>query len=97
MTIDMKKLEESLKEGLNGLRGLDFEQAENLVRRKNATVLEVSLSKEFQARLAGMALKVPYEDIAELPLKQYAQVCQTVFNFLFSSSDEETPVANSEV
>lgn len=94
MTVDMKKLEE----GLNGLRGLDFEVAENLVRRKNATVLEVSLSKEFQARLAGMALKVPYEDIAELPLKQYAQVCQTVFNFLFSNSeDEETPAPNSEV
>lgn len=92
MAINTKLLED----GLNQLRGLDFEAAENFVRRKNAAVVEVSLSKEFQARLAAAALKVPYADIAELPLKQYAQVTQAVFNFLFAPSDDETPAENSE-
>lgn len=92
MAIDMKPLEE----GLSNLRGLDFEAAENFVRRKNAAIVEVSLSKEFQARLAAAALKVPYEDVAELPLRQYAQVTQVVFNFLFAPSDDATPAESSE-
>ena len=92
MNVDFKKLED----GLSNLRGLDFEAAENFVRRKNAAVVEVSLSKEFQARLAAAALKVPYEDVAELPLRHYAQVTQAVFNFLFAPSENETPVENSE-
>ena len=92
MNVDFNKLDE----GLSNLRGLDFEAAENFVRRKNAAVVEVSLSKEFQARLAAAALKVPYEDIAELPLRQYAQVTQTVFNFLFAPSGDATPAENSE-
>lgn len=92
MTIDMKQLEE----GLSNLRGLDFEAAENFVRRKNVAVAEISFSKEFQARLAAAALKVPYEDVAELPLRQYAQVTQAVFNFLFAPSENETPVERSE-
>lgn len=87
MKVDMK----ALRDGLNNLRGLDFEAAEKIVRGKNPAVVEVSLSKEFQARLAAQALQVPYSDVAELPLKQYARVTQEVFNFLFATSDDETP------
>lgn len=91
--VDISKLEE----GLNKLRGLDFEQVETRVRAKNPTAVEVSLLKEFQARLAAKALGVPYEDVVELPLKEYTRVVQTVFNFLFAISGEETPSASSEV
>ena len=90
---DISKLEE----GLNKLRGLDFEQVETQVRAKNPTAVEVSLLKEFQARLAAKALHVPYADIVELPLKEYTRVVQTVFNFLFAISGDETPSASSEV
>lgn len=90
---DISKLEE----GLNKLRGLDFEQVETRVRAKNPTAVEVSLLKEFQARLAAKALGVPYEDIVEMPLKEYTKVVQAVFNFLFAISGEETPSARSEV
>ncbi len=90
--LDTSKLEEKLA----SLRGLDFETAETLTRRNpaNAAVVEVSVIKEFQARLAALALAVPYEDIKELPLKQYAAVCQRVVNFLFANSDDVTPAAN---
>ena len=90
MTVDFEKLDAGLAE----LRGLDFEQAEMLTRRKNAAAIEISTCKEFQARLAAAALKVPYEEIAELPLKDYTRVTLAVVNFLFGTSDEETPSAN---
>ena len=91
MAIDINKLDE----GLSKLRGLDFEQVEMRVREKHSGLLEVSVSKEFQARLAARALEVPYEDIAELPLKQYSQICTKVLNFLFApSGDSEISATN---
>lgn len=90
--VDISKL----AEGLSKLRGLDFEQAEAQVRSKNPTAVEVSLLKEFQARLAAKALHVPYADIVEMPLKEYTKVVQAVFNFLFAISDDETQPENSE-
>ena len=92
MTIDMSKLED----GLSKLRGLDFEQVEARVRSRNAAAVEVSVLKEFQARLAAKALSVPYEDIAELPLREYTQVCTATLNFLFAPSGDEMPSENSE-
>lgn len=95
MAIDLNKLDEGLKK----LRGLDFEQAETQTRMGtniNLVVPAISFVKEFQARLAAAALEVPYADIAELPLQKYNRVCQTVQNFLNATSDDETPVTNSE-
>lgn len=89
MAIDIKKLEE----GLKGLRGLDFEQCEAQERATGNNYPEMSFSKGFQARLAAKALGVPVADIKELPLKEYNKICQTVFNFLFSTLDEETQSA----
>lgn len=89
MAIDVKKLDE----GLNGLRGLDFEQCEAQERSAGNNYPEMSFSKGFQARLAARALGVPPADVRELPLREYNKICQTVFNFLFSTSDEETPAA----
>ena len=88
-----------LYDGLNKLRGLDFEQAEAQTRtgsNANLVVPIISFVKEFQARLAALALEVPYADIAELPLKQYNRVCNEVQNFLNSNLDDETASENSE-
>lgn len=93
--VDVSKLEEGLKE----LRGLDFEAAENQTRlnsNTNLVVPAISFVKEFQARLAAAALRVPYADIAELPLRKYNRVCQMVQNFLNDTSDDETLAENSE-
>lgn len=92
MAIDISKLDE----GLNKLRGLDFEQCEAQERAAGNTFPELSFNKSFQARLAARALDVPTADIKELPLKQFAKVTQAVFNFLFNTSDAETPSEKSE-
>lgn len=94
--VDITKLEE----GLSELRGLDFEAAENQTRlssNTNLVVPVISMTHEFQARLAAIALKVPYQDISTLPLKKYRRVCQAVQNFLNNISDDETLAENSEV
>lgn len=87
--VDITKLEE----GLLKLRGLDFEMAESQTRsgtNTNLVVPMITFVKEFQARLAALALNVPYADISELPIKQYNRVCNVVQNFLSDTSDEET-------
>ena len=93
MTVDIKKLEE----GLGKLSGLDFETAERQERAEGNNYPDVSFTKSFQAKLAAIALGVPFADIKELPLKKYAQVVQTVMNFLFVTSDaDETQLKKSE-
>ena len=84
-----------LEEGLAKLRGLDFEQCEAAERAAGNTFPEISFQKSFQARLAAKALGVNPHDIKELPLREYNSVCQRVFNFLFTSSDGETPSEKS--
>lgn len=76
-----------LEEGLANLRGLDLEQAEMQERREKNGYPDVTYSKSFQARLAAMALGVPVADIKELPLKEYSEVTNKVFVFLFGSSE----------
>lgn len=80
-----------LDEGLNKLRGLDFEQCEAAERATGNNYPELSFNKSFQARLAAKALGVPVADVKELPLKEYNRVCQSVFGFLFGNSDDATP------
>ena len=74
-----------LTEGLNKLTGLDFEQCEAQERAAGNTQPLITMTTSFQARLAAKALGVPVADVRELPLKEYNRVCQTTFNFLFSS------------
>lgn len=81
----------NLREKLEGLRGIDVCAAEAEERRAGSTFPDVTFTKTFQARLAAMALEVPYEDIQELPIKKYLAVCQDVFNFLFETSGGKTP------
>ena len=88
--IDVTKLDEKLNE----LRGLDFEAAEVQERAAGNNFPDVTFSKSFQARLAAIALGIPADEIKTLPLKQYNQACQRVFNFLFANSDDATPVTN---
>ena len=90
MAIDITKLEE----GLENLRGLDYEAAAARVRKKGNTNILLKADESFQAELASMALQCPVADIRELPLKQYSQVIQTVFNFLFAP--DSTAQENSE-
>lgn len=92
MNIDFKKLEE----GLNNLRGLDFEAAEQRERAAGNTAAILASTMPFNARLAAMALKVPVEDIKELPINKYIAVTARTANFLFAPSDNETPAERSE-
>lgn len=85
--MDTKMLNEKLAQ----LRGLDFELAEKQERAEGNNVLEITTTKSFQARLAALALGTPVADIKELPIKKYNQVCTNVLNFLYATSDEETP------
>lgn len=93
MAVDFEKL----GAGLKTLRGLDFEAIEQKMYRADKVYANITFSREFQARLAAAALNVPYEDIVELPLKEYTAVTQRVLNFLYNSSDEKTPSEKSEV
>lgn len=88
--VDITKLEE----GLENLHGLDYLACASRVRKKGNNAVLLKTDEEFQTELAATALGVPAADIRELPLKQYSQVIQQVFNFLFSS--DSTAQENSE-
>lgn len=92
MAVDFAKLDA----GLKNLRGLDFEAAEAQERAGGNNYPDVTFSKSFQARLASLALKVPVADIKELPLKEFSQITNAVFNFLFSNSGDATLSEKSE-
>lgn len=74
---------ERLKENLNNLRGLDFEQCAQQERAAGNTSLLLRNDERFLSRLAALALKINVHDIKELPLREYVDVIQTVLNFLF--------------
>ena len=88
---------DKLNEGLNNLRGYEFEMAETQERASGNTFADLSFTKGFQARLASMALKIPVDEIKALPLREYTRTCGAVFNFLYSPSESATPSTNSEV
>lgn len=80
--IDLEKLDA----GLNKLRGYDMEEAESAERAAGNTFVNLSLTKSFQARLAAKALQMNPHDLKELPLKEYNDVCNRVFLFLFGGA-----------
>lgn len=92
MNIDFNKLDD----GLNKLRGLDFEAAEQRERATGNTAAVLASTMPFHARIAAIALGVPVEDIKELPIKQYVAVTTRTSNFLFAPSDDATPAESSE-
>lgn len=74
---------EQLKEGLQNLRGLDFEACAQQERAAGNTSLLLRNDERFLSRLAALALKINVHDIKDLPLREYVDVIQTVLNFLF--------------
>lgn len=90
MNIDFNKLDD----GLNKLRGLDFEAAEQRERAAGNTAAVLASTMPFHARIAAIALGVPVEDIKELPIKQYVEVTTRTSNFLFAPSVNATPAEN---
>lgn len=90
MAIDITKLEE----GLENLRGFDYEAAAARVRKTGNNNILLKADERFQAELASMALQCHVADIRELPLKKYSHVIQKVFNFLFEL--DSTAEENSE-
>ena len=78
-----------LEAGLNSLRGLDYLEAAKRVRKKGNTNILLKADEEFQTELAGMALGVPVADIKEKSLREYSQILNIVFNFLFGVTSEE--------
>lgn len=79
-----------LKEKLDNLTGLDFEECEKEERTSGNNSVDVSLSKSFQARLAARALGVNPHEIKGLPLKKYSKVVMEVMTFLFGSESDST-------
>ena len=97
MTDDFPKLIATLKENLGKLKGVDFEDVERQERNAGNISINASMTPSFQSRLAALALDVNPHDLKELPIKQYNKINLEVFNFLFSTSEEdETPSSSSE-
>lgn len=88
--------EQKLKDGLSKLRGLDFEAAESQERLSGNNFPDVTFSRTFQARMAALALGMNVHDIKGLPMREYNRVCQTVFNFFYSTSGDEISAEQSE-
>lgn len=74
---------EKLEEGLNNLRGLDFEACAKEERATGNTNVLMTTDERFQMRLAARALGINVHDLKELPLKKYMKVQQKTFSFLF--------------
>lgn len=76
--IDFEKLEANLDK----MKGYDFLEVEHEERLTGNTTIELSTSKSFQARLAARALGMNVNDIKDLNIREFYQVCVRVFGFL---------------
>lgn len=74
---------EKLNAGLENLTGKDLERLEKIARSMGERLPEITLSKKYQALVAAKALGVKYDDITDLPAKQYLEVTLSVFNFFY--------------
>lgn len=81
---------ESLKNKLQGLNGLDFIEVEREARLDGDVMPMISFSTNFQIRLAARALETNPHELEKLPLNQYVQIANTVSNFFFTDSDEDS-------
>lgn len=75
-----------LDEGLEQLKGYDFEEVEREEHVAGNFSGEIGTTKTFQARLAARALNVPYPEIQAMGIKDYARLTIKVFNFLYVGS-----------
>lgn len=79
--IEIKNIESALKT----VTGKDFLSAERQARQQGDQTASIVLSSQFQAILLANALKVPVEDIEELPVKDFVQALSKVNAFLFTA------------
>ena len=77
--IDIKNVEQALQ----NVTGKDFLTAERQARQMGDQTASIVLSGQFQAVLLANALKVPVEDIEELPVAEFVQALSKVNVFLF--------------
>lgn len=82
---------DELEEKLEGLTGLDFEQAQKSFKAKykDESFGVVQLNSKFQIELAAVAIGVNANDLKSLPLKTYSKLCNKVQNFLLNDSEPE--------
>ena len=79
--IDIKNIDSALEV----VTGKDFLNAERQARQQGDQTASIVLSSQFQAILLANALKVPVEDIEELPVKDFVQALSKVNAFLFTA------------
>lgn len=77
---DAKKLQN----GLEQLTGAEFAAAEREARERGEQAMDIVISRTFHAVLAAKALKVPVEDIIELPIREYTVITGDVGSFLLA-------------
>lgn len=78
--IDLKNVDNVLQ----NVTGKDFLNAERQARQMGDQTASIVLSGQFQAILLANALKVPVEDIEELPVSEFVQALSKVNTFLFA-------------
>lgn len=78
--IDLKNVDNVLQ----NVTGKDFLNAERQARQMGDQTASIVLSGQFQTILLANALKVPVEDIEELPVAEFVQALSKVNNFLFA-------------
>lgn len=79
--IEIKNIDSALE----AVTGKDFLNAERQARQQGDQTASIVLSSQFQAILLANALKVPVEDIEELPVKDFVQALSKVNAFLFTA------------
>lgn len=78
-----------LREKLKTLTGEDFSKAEETARINGDKTSDIIMSRQFYAAVAARAYKIPFEDIQELSIKEYAAITGDVGNFLLMPDSEE--------
>ncbi len=74
----------NIDKALQNITGKDFLVAERQARQMGDQTASIVLSGQFQAVLLANALKVPVEDIEELPVAEFVQALSKVNTFLFA-------------
>ena len=78
--VDLKNVDNVLQ----NVTGKDFLNAERQARQMGVQTASIVLSGQFQTILLANALKVPVEDIEELPVAEFVQALSKVNTFLFA-------------
>lgn len=79
---DPQKLQKRLEE----MTGADFAQAEAEARQDGERTVDIMTSRTFFAALAARALDVPFPEVKNLPIKEYALLTGDVGSFLFGAA-----------